>query len=86
MFKGPVISSSVFLAAGAKVVGRCTIGPHSSVWFNAVLRGDENYIEVGERTSIQDNATVHTDPGHPCVIGSGVTIGHNAVIACPSIT
>ncbi len=84
-FKGkkPFIDEDVFLAPGSKIIGDVVIGKGSSIWFNAVLRGDVERIEIGEYTNIQDNAVVHCDSDIPTDIGSYVTIGHNAVIhAC----
>ena len=76
----PTIHPTAFIAPGAMIIGAVTIGEESSVWFNCVLRGDLEYIEVGERTNIQDGTVVHLDPGFPCVIGDDVTIGHGAII------
>lgn len=70
----------VVILPGARVNGDVTIGRGSSVWFNAVIRGDEAPITIGENTSIQDNVTLHTSHGHPLRVGSGVTVGHNAVL------
>jgi hypothetical protein len=53
---------------------------HASVWFGAVLRGDNEWIEIGERSQIQDNATLHTDPGFPMVTGSNCVIGHKVML------
>lgn len=76
----PSIDNTVFEAQGSVVTGDVTIGPESSVWYNAVIRGDEDEISIGSKTNIQDNATVHMEVGHPVKIGSHVTIGHNAVV------
>ena len=76
----PAIHPTAFIAPGAMIIGAVTIGEESSVWFNCVLRGDLEYIEVGKRTNIQDGTVVHLDPGFPCVIGDDVTIGHGAII------
>ena len=85
-YKGitPKIDPSVFIADGAHIIGDVEIGKDSSVWFNTVIRGDVNFIRVGERTNIQDNTVVHvTNKKFPTFIGSNVTIGHSAVIhAC----
>lgn len=70
----------VFIAPGARVVGKVKIGRFSSVWFNAVLRGDKDYIKVGSCSNIQDNATVHTSEGFPVEIGDYVSIGHNSIV------
>ena len=69
-----------FIAPSAALIGSVELGDRCSVWFNAVLRGDMDPITVGERTSIQDGAVVHTDPGFPARIGDGVTVGHQAVL------
>lgn len=78
--RSPTIAAHVFIAPGAHVIGNVTLQKNSSIWFNAVLRGDLEPISVGEGTNIQDGAVLHTDEGFPCVIGNNVTIGHNAVI------
>lgn len=80
----PEIHESVFLAEGSYVIGDVKIGAHSSVWFNAVVRGDVCPITIGEKTSVQDNVTLHvTHDTGPLKIGSNVTIGHGAVLhAC----
>ena len=70
----------VVILPGGRVNGDVTMGRGCSVWYNAVIRGDEAPITIGENTNIQDNATLHTSFGHPLIIGSGVTIGHNAVV------
>lgn len=74
------VHPSVFLADGAVVRGDVTIGEQSSVWFNAVIRGDTTPIRIGQRTNIQDGCILHADPGFPCEIGNGVTLGHGAII------
>ena len=78
--KTPQLHSTVFLAPGATVVGDVEIGEQSSVWFNAVVRGDTSTVRIGARTNIQDGAVVHTDTGKPCRIGDDCTLGHNAVV------
>ena len=70
----------VVLLPGARVNGKVELGAGCSVWYNAVIRGDEAPITVGENTNIQDNCTLHTSFGHPLRVGSGVTVGHNAVL------
>ncbi|HNW82098.1 MAG TPA: gamma carbonic anhydrase family protein [bacterium] len=78
--KIPVLNES-FIFKTAVIIGDVTIGKHSNIWFGTVLRGDVNSIIIGERTNIQDNATVHvTTEFFPTTIGNEVTIGHNAVI------
>ncbi len=85
-YKGitPTIDPSVFIADGVHIIGDVEIGKDSSVWYNTVIRGDVNFIRIGERTNIQDNTVVHvTNKKFPTHIGSNVTIGHSAVIhAC----
>ena len=76
----PNIHEDVFVASTAVVAGKVTIGQGSSIWYGAVLRGDLADIEIGENTNIQDNCVVHLDEGCPCRIGSGVTIGHGAIL------
>jgi gamma-carbonic anhydrase len=81
--KQPQIGKDVYIARGAVVVGDVTIGDHSSVWYNAVLRGDINRIVVGAYTNIQDNAVLHLENDLPCLVGNYVTIGHSAIVhAC----
>ena len=69
-----------WIAETAVVIGRVRFKSEASVWWGAVLRGDNEWIEVGERSQIQDNATLHTDPGFPLTIGRGCVIGHNVVL------
>ncbi len=76
----PRIDETVFIAAGARIFGDVVVGKESSIWFNAVLRGDEGAIVIGEGTNIQDNAVIHSDMNHPARIGNNVSIGHGAVI------
>jgi len=79
----PVLGQGVYLAHGAVVVGDVAIGAHSSVWYNAVLRGDINRIVVGHHTNIQDNAVLHLADDFPCLVGNYVTVGHCAIVhAC----
>ncbi|GCE48479.1 carbonic anhydrase/acetyltransferase-like protein (isoleucine patch superfamily) [Thermosporothrix hazakensis] len=76
----PRIADDVFIAPGAMIIGDVTIGAGSSVWYNAVIRGDTAPIVIGKRTNIQDNCTLHTDPDAPLTIGDECTIGHNAIV------
>jgi carbonic anhydrase/acetyltransferase-like protein (isoleucine patch superfamily) len=77
----PSLDADVFVADGAKIVGDVTISAESSVWFNAVLRGDVAPIKIGARTNIQDNAVVHgTWHKAAATIGDGVTVGHSAIL------
>ena len=69
-----------WIAESATVIGRVRLKNDASVWFGAVLRGDNEWIELGERSQIQDNSTLHTDPGFPIVTGDNCVIGHNVVL------
>jgi carbonic anhydrase/acetyltransferase-like protein (isoleucine patch superfamily) len=69
-----------WIAPNATVIGKVRLRAESSIWFGAVLRGDNEWIELGERSQIQDNATLHTDPGYPMTIGPDCVIGHNVVL------
>ncbi len=81
--KQPRLGQGVYIARGAVVLGDVTLGDHSSVWYNAVVRGDINRIEIGHHTNIQDNAVIHLADEFPCLIGNWVTVGHSAVVhAC----
>ena len=83
--KAPRIDPSVFIAETAAVVGDVTVEADASVWFGAVVRGDNEPIVIGAGSNIQDNATLHCDPGCPLRIGRNVTVGHNAVVHCASV-
>ena len=73
----PAIHDSVFFASGAKIIGDVKIGKDSSVWYNTVIRGDVNYIHIGELTNVQDCSMLHvTNETQPLIIGDKVTIGH----------
>ncbi len=69
-----------FVAQSAMVIGSVRLGHQSSVWFNCVLRGDNDWLEIGERSNIQDGCILHADPGIPLIIGDGVTVGHSAML------
>jgi carbonic anhydrase/acetyltransferase-like protein (isoleucine patch superfamily) len=76
----PDLHADAFVAAGARIVGEVRLGEGSSVWYNAVLRGDSAGITVGAGSNLQDNVSVHVDAGHPVVLGRDVSVGHNAVV------
>jgi len=77
----PKLHESVFVADGAKIIGDVEIDKYSGIWFNAVIRGDVNFIHIGSRTNIQDNSVLHvTSKTAPLNIGSDITIGHSAVL------
>ena len=69
-----------WVAPGAHVIGRVTIGVDVGIWFGAVVRGDNEDIELGEGTNVQEGAMLHADPGFPLIIGAGVTIGQHAIL------
>lgn len=76
----PDIDTTVWVAPGAHVMGRVTLGAGASVWFGAVLRGDNEAIMVGAGTNVQENSVLHTDWGFPLTIGANCTIGHKAML------
>ncbi|MFI1017716.1 gamma carbonic anhydrase family protein [Streptomyces sp. NPDC020965] len=76
----PEIAPDAFTAPTSVVIGEVTLGPGASVWYHAVLRADCGPIVIGADTNIQDNCTVHVDPGFPVTVGERVTVGHNAVL------
>jgi len=78
--KEPKVSVDAYVSPRATLIGNVEIGEGSSIWENAVLRGDMGRIRVGKQSSIQDNCTLHSDVGGECVVGDYVTVGHNAVI------
>jgi len=69
-----------WIAPDAHVIGRVRLAPDVGIWFGAVLRGDNEPIEVGERSNIQESAMLHADPGFPLIIGPDVTVGHHAIL------
>jgi carbonic anhydrase/acetyltransferase-like protein (isoleucine patch superfamily) len=71
---------SAWIAPGAAVIGNVTLAPGVSIWFNAVLRGDNEPITIGRDTNVQDGCVFHTDPGFPLTIGADVTVGHKAIL------
>lgn len=78
--QAPEIDPTAWIAPGAQVIGRVRVGPHASVWFGAVLRGDNEWIEVGEGTNVQELSVLHTDWGFPLTVGRHCTVGHKAVL------
>lgn len=78
--KKPIVQDTSFIAPGAYLIGDIQVGKETSIWFNAVLRGDEDSIIIGDRCSIQDNTTIHLNQGFPVVIEDEVTVGHNVVL------
>jgi carbonic anhydrase/acetyltransferase-like protein (isoleucine patch superfamily) len=76
----PQIDPTAWVARNAVVLGRVRLKARSSVWYNCTLRGDGDYIEVGEDTNVQDSSILHVDFGYPCILGNRVTLGHAAVV------
>jgi len=74
------IADGVYIAASADLVGSVSIGPNCSVWFQSVIRGDNDQITIGAGSNIQDGAILHTDPGYHLRLGENVSIGHKAVV------
>ena len=79
-WSSPDISAAAFVAPNAVVMGSLSIGAGASIWYQAVVRGDVERIEIGEYTNIQDGAIIHGDPGQPTILEDHVTIGHRAVV------
>jgi len=71
---------SYWVAETAVVIGKVRLKRDASVWYGSVLRGDNEWIEIGERSDVQDNCTLHTDPGFPLTIGANTLVGHNVVL------
>jgi carbonic anhydrase/acetyltransferase-like protein (isoleucine patch superfamily) len=79
--KEPRLADGVWVADGAVIVGDVEIGPGSSIWFGAILRGDVNHVRVGARTNVQDHAILHVTSGtHPTTVGDDVTLGHRVTL------
>ena len=78
--KTPRDEGAAFVAESAVVAGDVTLKPGSTVWYGAVVRGDEGPITIGENANVQDNAVLHCDPGHHVVLGRNVTVGHGAIV------
>ncbi|HEY5846776.1 MAG TPA: gamma carbonic anhydrase family protein [Microlunatus sp.] len=76
----PTVAEDAWIAPNATVIGRATLGPQASVFYGAVVRADMDLVSLGVGSNLQDNVVVHTDYGFPTVIGSGVSVGHGAVV------
>ncbi len=76
----PELDADCFVAPDAVLIGRVRVKKGASIWFGAVLRGDNDWITVGEDSNVQDLSLIHADPGQPVEIGKGVTIGHRVII------
>lgn len=78
--KSPSVDTSAFVAPTATLIGQVTLAADASVFYGAVVRADRDSISIGAGSNIQDNVTVHCDPGSPVVVGEGVSVGHAAVL------
>ncbi|MFB2593590.1 gamma carbonic anhydrase family protein [Paracoccus sp. p4-l81] len=76
----PQIAEDAFVAHDANLIGKIVVGPRASIWFGCTLRGDNEVIEVGDGSNLQENVVCHTDMGFPLVIGANCTIGHKAML------
>ncbi len=76
----PRIDPLAYVAPGARLIGNVVLRAHASVWFNAVLRGDNEPIELGTGSNVQDGCICHADPGFPLTLGADVTVGHMAIL------
>jgi gamma-carbonic anhydrase len=77
----PRIAHSAYVDSSAEIIGDVVVGERSSIWLNVSIRGDVNYIRVGDETSVQDNSVLHVDADlYPCIVGNRVTIGHRVVL------
>lgn len=79
-FQEQLVDPAAWLAPGVIILGDVTIGPRATIWFNAVIRGDAESIQIGADTNIQDGCILHADPGYPCILGDRVTVGHAAIV------
>ncbi len=76
----PQLAEGAWVADSAEVMGQVRMGARASVWFNTVVRADNEVITIGAETNIQDGTVLHCDPGKPLHIGQGVTVGHNVML------
>jgi carbonic anhydrase/acetyltransferase-like protein (isoleucine patch superfamily) len=76
----PLVDPTAWVAPGAILLGRVKLKARSSIWYGCVLRGDQEWIEVGEESNVQDGSILHVDEGYPCIIGDRVTLGHKAIV------
>lgn len=85
LHSAPQIDPSAWIADGAIVIGRVRLKARSSVWYGCILRGDQQWIEVGEESNIQDGSILHVEADTPCIIGDRVTLGHRAIVHASSV-
>lgn len=78
--QSPILGDGAWVAPSADVIGQVQLGASASVWFGAVIRADNTAITVGDRSNVQEGATLHSDPGAPLTVGHDVTVGHRAVL------
>src|SRR4051794_13190293 len=78
--RAPEVHDESWVASNATVIGHVTLAARASLWYGAILRAEFEPIAIGEGSNIQDNVTIHVDPGFPATIGAGVSVGHNAVL------
>jgi carbonic anhydrase/acetyltransferase-like protein (isoleucine patch superfamily) len=76
----PRIAGSAWVADSAEVIGRVSLASEASIWYGCVLRGDNEWLTIGERSNIQELSALHTDMGYPLTIGAGVTVGHQVML------
>ena len=76
----PNVHPDAWVAPNSTIIGKVKLEKNSSIWFNAVLRGDIELIKIGEGSNIQDGSVLHTDPGYPLTVGKGVTVGHMVML------
>jgi carbonic anhydrase/acetyltransferase-like protein (isoleucine patch superfamily) len=76
----PTMAASAYVAPSASIIGKVVLADHSSVWFGATLRGDNETISIGADSNVQDGAVLHTDPGLPLMVGAHVSVGHQAML------
>ncbi|MCM3714167.1 gamma carbonic anhydrase family protein [Alkalihalobacillus oceani] len=76
----PSVDPSTYIAPGAQLIGNIELQEDTTVWFNVVMRGDNEKITIGKGSNVQDGTVVHVDPGYPVNVGENVTIGHNVIL------
>lgn len=74
------MNKNIFIAKSADLIGDVSLGDGTSIWYQTVLRADQNPITIGKSSNVQDGTVIHCDPGHPTVIGNNVSVGHNCTL------